>query len=129
MDLIQQKDIIENLNTDKLSKETLIQELTEELNETKIYLSKEKDEKELIVSSNEKYISEIDELKIVENENSQKSIDLESELNNQLSSLKDDLFNSNNIIENLKIEVYFFPIIIIKCCIIIINLYISNYIL
>ena len=71
-------------------------------------LLKEEEKYEFVTISIEKYISEIEQLKICETENSQKYTNLESELNNDVTSLKDELFKSNNDIESLQIEVWYF---------------------
>ena len=71
-------------------------------------LLKEEEKYEFVTISIEKYISEIEQLKICETENSQKYTNLESELNNDLTLLKDELFKSNNDIESLQIEVWYF---------------------
>ena len=104
--MVQQKDFIIKLNDEKSSKRILIQEIEDELKSFKNKLVKEEEKYELVLMTNEKYISEIDQLKICETENYQKYTNLESELNNNLTVLKDELLKSNNIIENLKIKVY-----------------------
>ena len=71
-------------------------------------LLKEEEKYEFLTISIEKYISEIEQLKICETEYSQKYINLESELNNDVTSLKDELFKSKNDIESLQIEVWYF---------------------
>ena len=71
-------------------------------------LLKEEEKYEFVTISIEKYISEIEQLKIYETENSQKYINLESELNNNLTLLKDELFKSKDDIESLQIEVWYF---------------------
>ena len=103
--MVQQKDIIIKLNDEKSTKEILIQEIADELESFKSKLLKEEEKYEFLKITNEKYISEIEELKICETENSQKYINLESELNNDVTSLKDELFKSKNDIESLQIEV------------------------
>ena len=106
--MVQQKDIIIKLNDEKSTKEILIQEIADELESFKSKLLKEEEKYEFLKITNEKYISEIEELKICETENSQKYINLESELNNDVTSLKDELFKSKNDIESLQIEVWYF---------------------
>ena len=75
-------------------------------------LLKEEEKYEFVTISIEKYISEIEQLKICETENSQKYTNLESELNNDVISLKDKLFKSKNEMETLQIAVKYFNIII-----------------
>ena len=106
--MVQQKDIIIQLNGEKSSKEIIIQEIADELECFKNKLLKEEEKYEFVTISIEKYISEIEELKICETENSQKYINLESELNNNLILLKDELFKSKDDIESLQIEVWYF---------------------
>ena len=106
--MVQQKDIIIKLNDEKSTKEILIQEIGDELKGIKSKLLKEEEKYEFLKITNEKYISEIEQLKICETEYSQKYINLESELNNDVTSLKDELFKSKNDIESLQIEVWYF---------------------
>ena len=73
-----------------------------------ILWKKEKEEKAFLLISNEKYIIEIEQLNICKTENSQKYQNLESELNNDITLLKDELFNSNNNKDTIQIEVWYF---------------------
>ena len=93
------------MNSNNTSLKDDIDHLNIELNNIKDALVKEKDQSNDLSISNTKYIQELEDTKMNDEDNQVKLNDIIEELNLKISELKDNLSESNNSNEHLVIEV------------------------
>ena len=99
-----------NNNNISLKEDNVI--LNIELKEIKDSLIKEKDQSNDLIISNTKYIEELQDNKINDEENKLKVNDTIEELNLKITELNDNLSESNNSNEYLTIEVIYLLLLI-----------------
>ena len=93
------------MNNNNISLKEDNDNLNIELKEIKDALVKEKDQSNDLSISNTKYIEELRDIKITDEENQLKENDIIEDLNLKITELKDNLSESNNSNEHLVIEV------------------------
>ena len=93
------------MNNNNISLKEDNDNLNIELKEIKDALVKEKDQSNDLSISNTKYIEELRDIKITDEENQLKVNDIIEDLNLKITELKDNLSESNNSNEHLVIEV------------------------
>ena len=96
---------VEDLSNNTISLKDDIVNLNIELNDIKDSLVKERDQSNDLSISNTKYIKELENIKIIDEENQVKVNDIIEDLNLKISELKNNLSESNNSNEHLVIEV------------------------
>ena len=99
------------MNNNNTSLKDDIDHLNIELNNIKDALVKEKDQSNDLSISNTKYIQELEDTKMNDEDNQVKVNDIIKELNLNISELKDNLSESNNANEHLVIEVIYLLLI------------------